>query len=216
MKMEAPEVSCPQCKSNSYINPGMKIFVSPCYHSLCAMCISRLFSNGPNKCPECEVTLRKSNYTSQTFEDVEVERECRIRKLVAQQVGKTLEDFSDDEDYNEYLEKIEEVVQALVELKTPKEVTERLQEFKEELSLAGAKPTTPESVKRRKVDPGSELGVPSKKYQLEYFFPTAAIDHSTVPPQVLHPPVCQMRSHYEELINAMIQKASAALVSTEL
>ncbi|KAI5189961.1 CDK-activating kinase assembly factor MAT1 [Nematocida sp. AWRm77] len=215
--MEASEISCPLCKSNSYINPGMKIFVSPCYHSLCEMCVSRLFSNGSNKCPECGVTLRKSNYTSQTFEDIEVERECRIRKLMSQHAGKTLEDYSDEEDYNEYLEKIEAMVQVLVELKGPKEITAKLQEFKEALGITAQKQQVPESTKRRKIEKPEEFSpVETEKRKVRYLFPPCAIDHTTIPVQMISKQVHQEQAHYKELIDVMIAKASASFFGSEL
>ncbi|KAI5184604.1 CDK-activating kinase assembly factor MAT1 [Nematocida homosporus] len=215
--MKSSEVSCPQCKSNSYINPGLKIFVSPCYHSLCEMCVSRLFASGPNKCPECGVTLRRSNYTSQTFEDVSVERECRVRKIVSSHLGRTLDDFSDEEDYNEHLEKIEDIVEELMVLNGPREITNRLQEIKEQLGIASFKPAT-ESVKRRKTEETTpeihEQYTPPK--QPQYLFPPTAVDLDTIPDNAFTLKTLAYKSHYKDLINIMIRKAAASLLSSEL
>ncbi|OAG29183.1 CDK-activating kinase assembly factor MAT1 [Nematocida displodere] len=201
--MKTSEVSCPKCKSNSYINPGIKIFVSPCYHSLCEMCVSRLFSNGPNECPECGITLRRSNYTSQTFEDVSVERDCRIRKTVISYLGKSLEDYSDEEEYNEYLEQIEDVVQELTLMKGTREMTVKLQELKE-----GAKPA---ETKRRKVDPAP--GETSLK-EIDLFFAVESINPDTVPDAVFYR--IDKKQSVAELVKVMIMKASASLISSEI
>jgi hypothetical protein len=49
----------------------------------CESCIDRLFSAGPAPCPICQQVLRKNQFMSQIFEDLEVEKEVRIRKRVA-------------------------------------------------------------------------------------------------------------------------------------
>ncbi|KAI5172361.1 CDK-activating kinase assembly factor MAT1 [Nematocida sp. LUAm3] len=204
------EISCPQCKSNSYINPGLKVFVSPCYHSLCEMCVSMLFANGPNKCPECHVSLRRSNYTSQTFEDICIERECRVRKMISLHIGKSLDDFSDEEEYNEYLEEVEELVEELVELKGPREISARLQELKEKKEPAPILKKEEHSQKKRKVEEQEALFT-----KLNYFFPPSAIDPDTLPAS-LFPKDYQERvpegiHHFRESIKVMIQKVSRSL-----
>ncbi|KAI5189921.1 CDK-activating kinase assembly factor MAT1 [Nematocida minor] len=209
--MKPLELFCPQCKSNSYINPGMKVFVSPCYHSLCEMCVSRLFSNGPNKCPECGISLRRSNYTSQTFEDVGIERECRIRKIVMTQIGKSLEDYSDEEDYNDYLEKIEEIVDELAVLKGPREVTQRLQEIKEELGLSTVRHSPVEPAKRRKTEEVKETVLDVCVSTLECFYPSAAIEYDTIPQHIISKIVRNDFQSYKALADIMIRKASMSL-----
>ncbi|OAG29172.1 CDK-activating kinase assembly factor MAT1 [Nematocida sp. ERTm5] len=213
--MESIELFCPQCKSNSYINPGMKIFVSPCYHSLCELCVSRLFANGPNQCPECNITLRRSNYMSQTFEDVSIERECRIRKIIASQIGKSLEDYSDEEDYNDYLEQVEQMVLELSTLKAPKEVLTRVQEIKEELEKEKSSDT--ESVKKRKIDLSVSQEVTSTcKVSIKYLFPPEAIDHLTIPKRVIASSVLSNFNNFKSLTEILIQKASASLTTPTL
>ncbi|KAH9385683.1 CDK-activating kinase assembly factor MAT1 [Nematocida major] len=207
--MERLELFCPQCKSNSYINPGMKVFVSPCYHSLCEMCVSRLFSNGPNKCPECGISLRRSNYTSQTFEDVSIERECRVRKIVSSQIGKSLDDFSDEEDYNEHLERVEEVVEELLQMKGPKEITARMQEIRE--SMREEARTLDEPSKRRKIECIEEVKLTPHVDSVKYFFPPDAIEQSTIPKKVVSAGVFAELSRYRELASIMIRKASVSL-----
>ncbi|EHY66005.1 hypothetical protein NERG_00701 [Nematocida ausubeli] len=214
--MENVELSCPQCKSNSYINPSMKIFVSPCYHSLCEMCVSRLFANGPNKCPECGISLRRSNYMSQTFEDVCIERECRIRKVISSQMGKNLEDYSDEEDYNDYLEQVEEIVIELSKLKGPKEVAARVQEIKEQLGRE-KRPTSNECVKRRKIEESVLAQLPEISVAVcEYLFPPEAIDYKTIPYGAVYFPAPTKLKDYKSLAEILVQRASASLKTPNL
>jgi len=212
--MNTTEVFCPLCKSNSYINPNIKIFVSPCYHSICEMCVSRLFSRGSNKCPECEVILRKSSYTTQTFEDVGVERECRVRRLLSVHARKTLEDFSDEEDYNEYLEKTEELVSEMVQLQDPREISMKMQEAKEMLSRETQQKRT-ESAKRRKTGEQEEIPREKELRKLQYLYPPSAIDPETVPEQMYYGKNLN-RWAYRDLLTVLIKKASASLKQQDI
>lgn len=74
---------CPVCKSTKYLNPKLTLLVSPCYHRLCETCINRLFLHGSAPCPLCGTILRKGNFVVATFEDLVVEKEVRIRKIVS-------------------------------------------------------------------------------------------------------------------------------------
>lgn len=208
--MKPLELFCPQCKSNSYINPGMKVFVSPCYHSLCEMCVSRLFSNRPNKCPECGISLRRSNYTSQTFEDVEIERECRVRKIVMGQIGRGIEEYSDEEDYNDYLEKIDEIVDELTKLKGPREVAQRLQEIKETMGIS-EKQSLEESAKRRKIEEPKDHLLNSSVKKERYLYPPEAIDIYTIPSSAMSTLVLNDLDTYKSLAEILIRKASMSL-----
>ncbi|KAK6090814.1 hypothetical protein P3W45_000059 [Vairimorpha bombi] len=112
------ETSCPICKTDSYLNPEMVLYVSPCFHKMCESCLKRHFANGTNKCPECGIELRKINYMSSTFEDIEVEKECRIRRQLDKHFRREEEDFEDPIRYNDYLEEIEKTVFGLLEYKS--------------------------------------------------------------------------------------------------
>lgn len=104
------EECCPVCKSDRYLNPKMQLMVSPCYHKLCDGCVSRLFSGGSGPCPTCGTNLRRSNYSVPRFEDVIVEKECRVRRRLAGIFCKAQEDFETVRDYNDYLEEVEDIV----------------------------------------------------------------------------------------------------------
>lgn len=122
------ESTCPVCKTDSYLNPEMVLFISPCFHKMCESCLRRHYINGINKCPECGVELRKVNYMSATFEDIEVEKECRIRRQLDRFI-KTEEDFDTPVEYNDYLEEIENLVYELLEYKSDSLIKKKINEI---------------------------------------------------------------------------------------
>lgn len=113
-KGEEEEEVCPVCKSDRYLTPKMVLMVSPCYHLLCDSCVYRLFLSGSAPCPQCGTILRKSSFHVPTFDDLRVEKECRIRKYVARCLNKREADFENARAYNDYLEQVEEMVFKLV------------------------------------------------------------------------------------------------------
>ncbi|ORX42361.1 MAT1-domain-containing protein [Hesseltinella vesiculosa] len=109
VSFQEDDAQCPQCKSDKYLNPNLKLMVSPCFHKMCEQCIDMLFSGGPAPCPECHLMLRKNQFMSQIFEDLSVEKEVRIRIRVAKVFNKRPEDFSSLRLYNDYLEEVEDI-----------------------------------------------------------------------------------------------------------
>ncbi|KAJ2962923.1 hypothetical protein NQZ79_g1964 [Umbelopsis isabellina] len=108
------DAQCPVCKSDKYLTPNLKLLVSPCFHKMCESCIDRLFSAGPAPCPICLQTLRKNQFMSQIFEDLNVEKEVRIRKKVSRIFNKRPEDFPSLRAYNDYLEEVEDITFNLI------------------------------------------------------------------------------------------------------
>lgn len=108
---------CPICKTDRYLSPDVKFLVNPeCYHRICESCVDRIFSLGPAQCPykSCDKILRKNKFKTQIFDDVGVEKEVDIRKRVFNVFNKKLQDFEGDlDDYNKYLEEVEDVVYNL-------------------------------------------------------------------------------------------------------
>ncbi|RIA97217.1 CDK-activating kinase assembly factor MAT1-domain-containing protein [Glomus cerebriforme] len=105
---DADEV-CPICKNNRYLTPNMKLLVSDCYHKMCESCIDRLFANGAGPCPICQKILRKVSFIEPTFEDLRVEKEVKIRRMLSKQYNQRQEDFESLRSYNDYLEMVEEI-----------------------------------------------------------------------------------------------------------
>ncbi|CAI7602998.1 unnamed protein product [Penicillium bialowiezense] len=108
---------CPVCKSSRYLNPDMRFLINPeCYHKMCESCVDRIFSSGPANCPVagCRKTLRKNRFRTQTFEDINVEREVDIRRRVMQILNRREEEFDSKRNYDDFLEQREEIIANLV------------------------------------------------------------------------------------------------------
>ena len=75
---------CPVCHTDRQFNKNLRLLVSPCYHKMCESCIDRLFTLGPEPCPQCGKILRKVNFAHQTFEDLKVEKEVAVRRRMAE------------------------------------------------------------------------------------------------------------------------------------
>ncbi|KAI8819725.1 CDK-activating kinase assembly factor MAT1-domain-containing protein [Fimicolochytrium jonesii] len=124
---------CPVCKSDRYLNPHMKLLVSPCFHKMCETCINRLFLQGAAPCPICKAILKKQNFVAQTFEDLYVEKEVQIRKQIARIYNKRLEDFKGNlKAFNDYLEEVEEILFNLINEVDVKETRERVKKYEAE------------------------------------------------------------------------------------
>ncbi|KAM5343591.1 hypothetical protein ACJ41O_012128 [Fusarium nematophilum] len=109
--------TCPVCKTTRYFNRDMEFRINPeCYHRMCKTCVERIFKDGPNQCPYagCHKTLRLRGFKSAFFGDLSVEREVDIRRRVATVFNKVEEDFETLDDYNGYLEMVEDLTSDLV------------------------------------------------------------------------------------------------------
>ncbi|KAM0671687.1 putative CDK-activating kinase assembly factor [Ordospora colligata] len=121
---------CPVCRSDVYLNPDIVLYVSPCFHKMCESCIFRIFSKGQAPCPECGTMLRKVNYIKPTFEDMAVEKECKIRRTLFRAFSRDEDEFQGDtEKYNDYLEAFEELVFEVLGFKSDMLVKDRIKEI---------------------------------------------------------------------------------------
>lgn len=131
----SPLDTCPVCKTSRYLKKDLKFKVNPeCYHRMCTSCVARIFSNGPNKCPiaGCHRTLRMNKFVDQTFEDIQMQREVDIRKRIAAIFNRREDDFESLDDYNDYLNLVEDMTYNIVN-KIDVEATERkIAEYAEE------------------------------------------------------------------------------------
>nr|CAH8874282.1 unnamed protein product [Trichobilharzia regenti]CAH8874284.1 unnamed protein product [Trichobilharzia regenti] len=105
--------TCPSCRSSKYSNPQLKLMVNVCGHSLCENCVEVLFVRGSGLCAQCKTPIRKTNFRYQLFEDPLVQKEVDIRKKVLSDFNKREDDFDCPEDYDSYLEKVEEIIYNL-------------------------------------------------------------------------------------------------------
>ncbi|ETN62227.1 CDK-activating kinase assembly factor MAT1 [Anopheles darlingi] len=121
---------CPRCKTTKYRNPSLKLMVNVCGHTLCESCVELLFLKGSGSCPECGVALRRSNFRVQLFEDSNVDKEVQIRKRILKDFNKKEDDFATVDEYNDYLEMIEEIVFNLCNNIDIINTNKRIEQFK--------------------------------------------------------------------------------------
>ena len=129
------DLKCPVCKSDSYLNPGIKILISPCFHKLCEQCVYRIFARGYAPCPICQTPLRRVNFIASTFEDVEVAREVNIRRITSRHFTRKSTEFNSEEEYNDYLEAFENLVFELLEMKNETLIKEKIERIKNEKNI---------------------------------------------------------------------------------
>ncbi|KAH9410547.1 putative RING domain-containing protein [Ordospora pajunii] len=179
---------CPVCRSDVYLNPDIVLYVSPCFHKMCESCIFRIFSKGQAPCPECGTMLRKVNYIKPTFEDIAVEKECKIRRALQRAFLRDEDEFHGDaEKYNDYLEAFEELVFEVLGFKSEMLVKDRIKEIQtmgsncilnplEKVVLGKAKEW--KDVKQQNVDVGEDAKHKIQKVGLfsDYFDPSELKD----------------------------------------
>ncbi|KAM4665420.1 CDK-activating kinase assembly factor MAT1 isoform 9-T9 [Amazona ochrocephala] len=165
MAMDMDDLGCPRCKTTKYRNPSLKLMVNVCGHTLfevfsvqsenskvttgrssknlkrgrgkeCESCVELLFVRGAGNCHECDTLLRKSNFRVQLFEDPAIDKEVEIRKKVLKIYNKREDDFPSLNEYNDFLEEIEEIVYNLtnnVDLENTKRKMELYQKENKEV-----------------------------------------------------------------------------------
>ncbi|KAH3663553.1 hypothetical protein OGAPHI_004954 [Ogataea philodendri] len=127
-----PKDLCPVCKTDKYLSPSLQFKINPeCYHKICDSCVDRIFSLGPSPCPypNCGKILRKNRFKTQIFDDIEVERECDVRKRVMAVYNKTEDDFATLDEYNAYLEQVEDYVYKLVNRIDVEQTEQKLKDY---------------------------------------------------------------------------------------
>jgi CDK-activating kinase assembly factor MAT1 len=129
--MDKQELQCPVCKADSYLDSKLILLVSSCYHKICENCVNRIFSAGQKPCPICKTQLRKANFVVPIFENMLVEKECRIRKRILKIFNKRQTDFNDLKSYNDYLEEVEDMIFNLVNDVDIQEMNRKIEEYQE-------------------------------------------------------------------------------------
>ncbi|EPY50714.1 transcription factor TFIIH complex subunit Pmh1 [Schizosaccharomyces cryophilus OY26] len=139
--MEDPEVpkkndeKCPLCRADRYLNPNMKLLINPeCYHKMCESCVDRIFTTGPAACPTpgCGKILRKAKFREQTFEDAQIEREIDVRRRIAKIFNKGQQDFGSLQEYNDYLEEVENLTFNLIYQFDVEETEKKVQQYEKQ------------------------------------------------------------------------------------
>lgn len=82
---------------------------------MCEACVARIFTLGPAPCPICGRQLRRNKFRTQTFGDVQIEKEVDTRRRLAKIFNKQEEDFATLDMYNDYLEDVEMITFNLIQ-----------------------------------------------------------------------------------------------------
>eukprot|EP00732_Lithocolla_globosa_P001673 Lithocolla_globosa_v1_NODE_884_length_3130_cov_89.921951.p2 type:complete len:144 gc:universal NODE_884_length_3130_cov_89.921951:1156-1587(+) len=122
---KAPDETCQICLSSTYLEPTMKILVAPCCYKICEGCVKNHVASS-KVCPGCRETHLKPEYLPQTFEDLGVEKEVRIRKKLMKWFCKRESDFENIAQYNDYLEEVECIIFNVVHDIEKEETQERM------------------------------------------------------------------------------------------
>ncbi|RMZ75854.1 hypothetical protein DV737_g5093, partial [Chaetothyriales sp. CBS 132003] len=126
---------CPACLTRKSASPNLRFKINnKCYHRICESCIDRVYaSGGQHTCPypHCKNSFWKNAWRTQTFEDLNVEKEINIRRDIYSTLNKDEEDFINKRAYDDFLELREMFVMNLL-LGTEAQATRRkLNEYKE-------------------------------------------------------------------------------------
>ncbi|CAD5210041.1 unnamed protein product [Bursaphelenchus okinawaensis] len=125
--------ACPKCKSNQYTNRALVMMINECGHPLCQNCVDNIFARTANRCPYdgCERVLKKNSFWVQVFDDPRIEKENFIRKKVTKVYNFMEDNFDTLQEYNDYLEHVEELVWKLVHGEDVQAVEDEIAEFKD-------------------------------------------------------------------------------------
>ncbi|CAH0493218.1 unnamed protein product [Peronospora farinosa] len=100
---------------SNYLNTKMKMLISKCGHRFCDHCIKREFQHQREiACPACQKAVKKSQLQDKTIEELNFAKETSIRKKVTKDYNKTEDDFDTLDEYNDYLETLENLIFDLV------------------------------------------------------------------------------------------------------
>ncbi|VDM94955.1 unnamed protein product [Thelazia callipaeda] len=123
---------CPKCKSKEYSSRAMLMMINVCGHPICRNCVDNLFARNSGPCPQCGKILWKKGFWPQVFEDPVIEKENYIRKKLKKVFNLKRSDFTDLNEFNNYLERLEAIILNLTHNMDTEETEAEIDRFKEE------------------------------------------------------------------------------------
>merc|ERR1711976_312129 len=127
---------CRNCKSNDRNKPDLILKINICGHSLCDGCVNLIFRHEEALCPieGCGLRLKKAKFRDRKFEDEILDKEMNFRKLVERVYNQQESNFSNPEDYGNYLEEKEEKIYKLTydSTETMKSILKEIEEHQKE------------------------------------------------------------------------------------
>jgi len=117
-KMNVPmhsEDACSLCMNELFLNPTMRLMIAVCNHKMCDSCVARTFlAHQSFPCPDCKTILKKNSFVAQNQDDSALSKENAIRRRILRIYNKRQEEFHSLQDYNDYLETVEDIIFNLV------------------------------------------------------------------------------------------------------
>ncbi|SBS84533.1 CDK-activating kinase assembly factor, putative (MAT1) [Plasmodium ovale curtisi] len=109
------EYKCTICFEDIYINSEKKLFFFDiCKHKICGECLeSHLNKYNRQHCPRCKVSITKKNVAPFDIEDRIYSNQKNIRSKLVEIFNKKRHNFENTPLYNNYLEKIEDIIYML-------------------------------------------------------------------------------------------------------
>uniref|UniRef100_A0A0K0EDW8 MAT1 domain-containing protein n=1 Tax=Strongyloides stercoralis TaxID=6248 RepID=A0A0K0EDW8_STRER len=104
---------CSNCKSQSDLNPSMKMMINICGHPICNYCVETIWARNSAPCRDCNKILKKHEFWEQQFDDPVIEKENYFRRKVKKIYNLKRDCFPTLEAYNNFLEKIEDLIYNL-------------------------------------------------------------------------------------------------------
>ncbi|CAJ1350423.1 unnamed protein product, partial [Effrenium voratum] len=101
---------CSRCHVDGYRNPEVRISSGLCGCSLCGRCLIGL----KKTCPGCGRPARTDDFSEGPRESREVDREMKVRRQIKEIYCKEQRDFSNSEEWDEYLMLREDIIYKLV------------------------------------------------------------------------------------------------------
>eukprot|EP00048_Salpingoeca_helianthica_P003889 m.71549 g.71549 ORF g.71549 m.71549 type:complete len:358 (-) comp12954_c0_seq1:54-1127(-) len=124
---------CPICLTSQSTRPTMVLMVAPCGHEMCDICLTGQFIAGRVSvlCPRqgCKFTLRRQDYQRKEFESGAVHKEMIVRKRDLKDFVLMEADFATLDEFNAYLEMVEDFAYNLVNEVDVEATRERIQIF---------------------------------------------------------------------------------------
>eukprot|EP00922_Rhytidocystis_sp_ex-Travisia-forbesii_P038488 GHVS01057325.1.p1 GENE.GHVS01057325.1~~GHVS01057325.1.p1 ORF type:complete len:274 (+),score=39.46 GHVS01057325.1:238-1059(+) len=123
---------CPQCQADLYFDGSRRMLYSDiCKHKLCNVCANRLIGVSDKcrgSCPECKQPLLRSSYVSRDPDEDQAELTAATRRRLLKIYNSERKRFDSTPSYNDYLERREDIIQALVSSVTSDDRKKKLEE----------------------------------------------------------------------------------------
>ncbi|CAD2094886.1 CDK-activating kinase assembly factor, putative [Plasmodium vinckei] len=106
------EYKCSLCLDDIYINTEKKLFLFDiCKHKICGECLeNHLNKHNKQHCPRCKIAITKKNVVPFDIEERIYSNQKNIRSKLTEIFNKKRHNFQNTPLYNNYLEKIEDII----------------------------------------------------------------------------------------------------------